>query len=151
MRTLHAMALIGSATALLASSALAQGKPLPPQPKPARAQQASSGAAIPPAAQQAPVQAARGYDINGQPVLYTTVPVTVGSDGRVWANFGSGFQLVEQECPVQQTARFQNYAAQQQTAPTTGTATQPNTAAGAQTSHSPCWTKRADGQIVAYR
>lgn len=103
MRTLNTMLWIGGASALLAMPALGQGRPLPLQRPPSRAQQGTGGAATPPAAPAPTVSArvsprARSYSYGDEPVLYTEFPTTVASDGKVYANFGFGYELVPQQC-----------------------------------------------------
>jgi len=104
MRTLKTMLWIGGASALLAMPALGQGRPLPLQRPPSRAQQGTGGAATPPPAAPAPTVSARVspraryYSYGDEPVLYTEFPTTVASDGKVYANFGFGYELVPQQC-----------------------------------------------------
>ena len=107
MPKLSTMVMIGAGMALFAAPALAQGRPLPPQPPPARSQQGEAGPATPPALPPSSTVTPRaGFDRYGynEPMLYTAVPVTVASDGRVYANFGFGYQLVAQQCSPERFA-----------------------------------------------
>jgi hypothetical protein len=157
MRILTKTLIIGAGSALFAMPALAQGRPLPPQAPPARAQQAEAGHATPPAPSQAPVvtpRAGYGRSIYDGPVVYTNVPVTVASDGRVYANFGSGYQWVPQQCSAQQSSRTRSttpgqvqipvQVGQQDVTPqVVGPA--PINGAGA------CWTRTRNGSVVVHR
>lgn len=163
MRHVTKMLVIGAGSALLAVPALAQGRPLPPQPPPTRAQQAEAGHATPPApAPSATVTPRYGYDPYydyGQPVLYTDVPVTVASDGLVYANFGFGFQLVPNQCAAQRYTRAPRVV--QPAPPVQPQVTQPvpvpaappqpvNVATGATapSAAGACWTRTRDGRVV---
>ncbi|HVA57959.1 MAG: hypothetical protein WBQ26_02355 [Gemmatimonadaceae bacterium] len=158
------MLLAAAGTALFSGSALAQGRPLPPQPPPPRTQQATAGAAIPPAPPAPAMLAPRAYypNVYGQPAFYTSVPVTVASDGRVYANFGFGYTLVPQQCSVQRLRQrgdgagtvhgqvVQPHATQPVPQGVTP-APNPNGTSAAQPETGPCWTRAPNGLVVVYR
>jgi hypothetical protein len=155
------MLLTAAGSALLSAPALAQGRPLPPQPPPTHAQQGTAGPAIPPAPPAAATVTPRaGYGSPyGQTVVYTAIPVTVASDGRVYANFGFGYTLVPQQCSAQRlrllgirAGPVQGQSRAQQPAPhQPATATQGNAAPALQVQNGPCWTRTRNGAVVAYR
>ncbi|HUX34530.1 MAG TPA: hypothetical protein VMV51_11735 [Gemmatimonadaceae bacterium] len=183
MRTLKTVLWIGGGSALLAMPALGQGRPLPLQRPPSRAQQGTGGAATPPAppASPAPTVSARvspreRYSYGDEPVLYTEFPTTVASDGKVYANFGFGYELVPQQCSAQRVAASAGstnppgYTRPAYTPPTQGQPTygQPvvvppatngqrraydgaRSNQGAQRATGACWSRGDDGRVVVRR
>ena len=119
MRTLMMLLSIGGASALLASPALGQGRPLPPQKAPPTSSMGSAGPARS-QAQSAPRQRRGGYDNYNNsrqyyaPRSYTklNVPVMVGTDGLVYANFGNGYEQVQRQCTAQAVAPGGGYSTQ---------------------------------------
>ncbi|HVB29934.1 MAG TPA: hypothetical protein VNE60_00240 [Gemmatimonadaceae bacterium] len=118
MRTLKMLLSIGGASALLASPALGQARPLPPQKAPPASSMGSAGPARS-QAQSAPRQRRGGYDnYNSRqyyaPRSYTNlnVPVMVGTDGLVYANFGNGYEQVQRQCTAQAVAPGGGYSTQ---------------------------------------
>lgn len=116
MRTLKILLSIAGASVLVASPALGQARPLPLQKAPSPSSMGSAGPVRPP--EQAARQIRRGgYNYSQQyyaPRSYANlnVPVMVGTDGRVYADFGNGYEQVQRECPVQAMALGGGYAAQ---------------------------------------
>lgn len=163
MQGFKTMLLAATGTALLALPALAQGRPLPPQPPPTRAQQGTAGAAIPPAPSAPALVTPQAYypDAYGQPALYPAVPVTVAADGRVYANFGFGYTLVPQQCSAQRLAQLGLRAPPVQGQPVQprvpqppqGATTAPSTngMSVSQQGSGPCWTRARNGMVVVYR
>ncbi|MDE3214963.1 MAG: hypothetical protein KGO03_01120 [Gemmatimonadota bacterium] len=169
MRTLTRMLIVGAGSALCAAPALAQGRPLPPQPPPPRSQQATSRA-TPPAPPPSPVVTpayGSGYGPNynygyGQ-ALDPSVPVTVASDGRVYANFGYGYQLVPDQCSAQRASRYAGPAQPagpvqpqviQPAVPTTSPPPAPvivTPGAPGPGAEGACWTRTRDGRLVIGR
>ncbi len=172
MRTLTTMLIVGAGSALLAAPALAQGRPLPLQSPPPRSQQATSRA-TPPAPPPAPVVTPTygtgygraynygyGYGYGYGQALFPSIPVTVASDGRVYANFGYGFQLVPSQCSAQRENRYSGPTqpagpVQPQVVQPTVPMTNPPPAPVIVTPGAPgpgaagaCWTRTRDGRIV---
>ena len=93
--------------ALAAAPALAQGRPLPLQKPPTHAQTGTGQVTTPRAAQRGPSERGRrggGYDRGWAGYGSGYVPVMIGQDGNVYANFGSGYERVLQQCTLQQAA-----------------------------------------------
>ncbi len=104
MRIVKSLLLAGLGAALVASSAFAQDGRVHAQKPPGRGQVATAGAAIPPAQPLGPGRAYGGEAYDGGGYFgdpYTSsyyVPTVVGADGRVYANFGYGYEQVTREC-----------------------------------------------------
>ncbi len=93
----------GCAVALAGAPALAQGRPLPLQKPPTHAQTGVGQASPPPAAPRGPGDRWRdGGGYSGRWSGSGRVPVMIGSDGNVYANFGYGYERVLRQCTVQQ-------------------------------------------------
>ncbi len=164
MQRLTKMLMAATAAAgLFAAPVWAQGKPLPRQPQPTHAQQGEAGPAIPPAAPAAGTITPQAYYPygGGQPALYTAIPVTVASDGRVYANFGAGYTWVPQQCSAQRLAQLgvrtgpvQYQAVQPQIAPVQPGVVAPPTINGTsstQQANAPCWSQASNGVVAVYR
>ncbi len=110
MRLARVLMVTGCGMALAAAPLLAQGRPLPLQKPPTRAQTGTAGqAAAPRAAERAPSErgrrADRGGAYYGGSSGYRYVPVMVGQDGNVYANFGYGYERVLRQCTLAQTVQ----------------------------------------------
>ena len=94
--------------ALAAAPALAQGRPLPLQKPPTHAQIGTGQATAPRAAQRGPSERGRrggGYDRGWSGYGSGYVPMMIGQDGNVYANFGYGYERVLRQCTMQQTVQ----------------------------------------------
>ena len=104
MRLTTLLLIAGSGMALSAASAQAQGRPLPVQKPPARAQTGSAGPVTPPPAERGRVprmdRGGQYYERGRARVTY--VPVMVARDGRIYANFGYGYERVLRQCSYPQ-------------------------------------------------
>ncbi|HEU4989261.1 MAG TPA: hypothetical protein VFT41_05730 [Gemmatimonadaceae bacterium] len=115
MRLLNAMVFVGLGTALAAASASAQGRPLPVQRPPARAQQGSAGPVTPPPAEQRAERHGGGerWEYGRAPIRYSYLPAMILGGGQVYANFGYGYERVLRECAM--APALPSYGAQQVT------------------------------------
>ena len=109
MRLTRVLMVTGCGMALAAVPLLAQGRPLPLQKPPTRAQTGTGQAAAPRAAGRAPSERGRRGDGGGANYRgssgYGYVPTMVGQDGNVYANFGYGYERVLRQCTMQQTVQ----------------------------------------------
>lgn len=92
----------GCGMALTAAPALAQGRPLPPQKPPTHAQVGTGHASAPRAAERGPSERGARRERGGSYYRggsgYGYVPVMIGQDGNVYANFGYGYERVLRQC-----------------------------------------------------
>jgi hypothetical protein len=123
---MHFRALILFAAALALPSVLAAQHPAPASP--ARI----AGIAPPPAA--APVNPPSNFGASG-PVFFANIPVVVFADGRVFADFGFGYEQVVRSCtlPVSYGSQFVPNATPVQPSVVQPTVVQPSIAASPQT------------------
>lgn len=99
MRLIRTLLLAGCGAALLAAPALAQHGRFHAQKPPGRGQVGTAGAAIPPPQALGPDRSYNGGSYYDGPYTFNYfVPTVVGPDGRVYANFGFGYQQVSREC-----------------------------------------------------
>ncbi len=110
MRLTRLFMLAGSATAMLAVPALAQGRPLPVQKPPTRAQTGTGApSAPPPQARQERGHSERadrdgGYYRQSDGYRNGYVPVKIEQNGLVYGNFGYGYERVARQCTTSQPA-----------------------------------------------
>lgn len=117
MRLLNALVIVGLGTTFATASAAAQGRPLPAQRPPARAQQGSAGPVTPPPGERRGEQRGGGerWNYDRAPVRYAYLPAMILGGGQVYANFGYGYERVLRECTA--APALPSYGAQQPTPP----------------------------------
>ncbi len=106
MRLARTLSVTAIGMALAAAPALAQGRPLPPQKPPTHAQTGVGQASAPRAGERGPSERGARREHGGSYYRdgsrygsgYGYVPVMIGQDGNVYANFGYGYERVLRQC-----------------------------------------------------